>query len=180
MTSFCNFPATSTDLITSSNQTILCKIFWEKISNQANLDNTEKLWYLLWCTFWGPVPEVYFSGGDWVAMQVWDFGYIYYFLISLDSKSGVVQRLVRHLVHEVSDARHQVPFHLWWMEHILKIFKIPVNYAKDCRKIFLLLLTFLKMVKRSEHTATLIQVRITYRKRLSFRQPIKKVATNES
>ena len=66
------------------------------------------------------------------------------------------------------------------MEHILKIFKIPVNYAKDCRKIFLLLLTFLKMVKRSEHTATLIQVRIAYRKRLSFRQPIKKVATNES
>ena len=48
--------------------TILCKIFSERLRNQAKLNKTEKLWYLILRIFWQPVPKIYFCNGDWAFL----------------------------------------------------------------------------------------------------------------
>ena len=39
---------------------ILCKIFWGKLKNQAKFDSTKRLWYLFKGIFGGPVHKIYF------------------------------------------------------------------------------------------------------------------------
>ena len=56
---------------------ILCKIFWEKLKNQAKFDTTKNLWYLFKGIFWAPVHKIYFYGAyrtlGCVPMQFGDF-----------------------------------------------------------------------------------------------------------
>ena len=71
--------------------TIICKMFWEKLRNQAKLDKNEKFWYLFWRIFRGPVPKIYFCGGDWalccVLMEFWDFANVSLLPTTLSVKS---------------------------------------------------------------------------------------------
>ena len=51
----------------------------------------------------------------------------------LRSWSLLAQQLVRHVAYEVSYTKYQVPFCLWWMELILKLWKITSYHTKGCR-----------------------------------------------
>ena len=102
-------------------------------------------------------------------MQFWDFS------ISLFPKILCLKLFGNswgnsYIMFEVYSVRFQVLFYLWWMERVLKLNKIPSYYTKGHVKMFLLLVTFLKMIQ-------LLNVMLFS---LGSWQLIKKVATNES
>ena len=110
-----------------SQPTILCKVFWVKLRNQAKLGNNEKLWCLFLSIFWAPVSKFYFCRGDWTLgyapMQFWDLT-----SISLSPKILSLKLLGKswdnsYLRFLILDTK--VPFYFWQMERVLKLCKIP-------------------------------------------------------
>ena len=59
------------------------------------------------------------------------FHILYY---TLDVKSQIVRQLKRLLVSYVLYNRYQVPLYLWWMETLLKYWKVPEYHVQDCSR----------------------------------------------
>ena len=155
--------------VSSNLTTTLCRMFWKKKQKKARL----KSFVICLCIFFECESQKFTSAGDTghkaFHMQFWDFS-ISLFPKILCLKSFRNSWGNSYIMFEVYSVRFQVLFYLWWMERVLKLNKIPSYYTKGHVKMFLLLVTFLKMIQ-------LFNVML-----FSLRswQLIKKVATNES
>ena len=89
--------------------TILCKIFWEKLRNKANLYYTENFLDQLLCVSWVPVPIIQSCSGNWT----------------------LIFHNCRLIVYNFFYIPYQVLFYLRWMGSVLKRCKISNYYEQD-------------------------------------------------
>ena len=126
-----------------------------------------RLWHFFFRIFRVPVPKTHFYREDLTLGSI-PHTILKIFLCFLFS---IILRLTsfRNIwvnSYIASYTRYQVNFYFWWMEPILKLCKVLKYYEQDCQKNLLLLLTSLKVIKISYHSAILNQVRTIYLKKL--------------
>ena len=60
-------------------------------------------------------------------------------------------------LYTVFCTRYQILFYLWWIESVVKLYKIPTYFAHDCLKIFHLLFQSFIMSQISKNNSILTQ-----------------------
>ena len=105
------------------------KSLWEKLTNQAKLNKTEKCWYLFMHIFWELVPKIYFWRQDWVQ------GCVSMQMCNLPNISLVWVHLVTREETRALSFLQQISSSilLVWMEPVLKLCTVLKYYEQDCK-----------------------------------------------
>ena len=106
------------------------------------MGRTKELWYLLLRNFWSLLPKSYLSKGNCalssISLNV-SISLIFNLSnISADPKFNLADH-ERTCKQYFQTRCQEAPLYVWWIEPILKSYRVSKYYAHDCLKSFILL-----------------------------------------
>lgn len=116
-------------------QTIFSKTNLEKVNKVNKFNKIRKLWELFLRNYWPLMPDIYILKrklGTKLSFHP-TLGFSKCLLSSLATKTYVVRNLVIQLGYKTFDTKYQVPFYLWWIKPLRKLYKVPEYYKEKSR-----------------------------------------------